>query len=417
MTMKQFLLCCLFFIGFLTGCKKEDSQDIPVSAEIRLGAIMDLTGDYSQEGKTGKAAIELALTSLNQRYASVALPIRFSCVFIDTQMDTMLTQKAAGDLYNQGIRLLVGGPGNSTELKSIAPFLNSKKMLALTCFSSTPSLSIPDDYIFRLITDDLVQADALVRMMVNDSVKAIIPIWRDDTYGNGLIEAVHQKFEQEGGILFPGVSYNPANPAFIAMMEEAATQIDQAVSIYGKSSVAILLITYQEASEFLRIASSLPTPGTIKWYGCDANFQKKTITADTAAARFAAKVRFLAPIMGIGTAGRLPVPAENLTSQIFAVCDLTPDAYALSAYDAVQLYGLAFDLTRSSEPENIKTALPLVCGSYDYLGISRKLNEAGDLASANYIFWTVLPVLGGYTWNSYATWMSDGDYILFPPEQ
>ncbi len=407
-TKSVFLILILLTI---VSCDKKDPQPPPVATEVRLGAILDLSGDYSQEGLTGKAAIELAIANLNQRYASVGLALRFSCTYAETHMDTVLTLAAAKAMYAGGIRLLVGGPGNSTELKSIRAFLDANQMLSLGCFSSTPSLAIPGDYIFRLITDDNVQGQALVSMMQYDSVKAIIPIWRDDTYGSGLYQTVKQKFQALGGTVLTGISYQPDAVNFQEMVTQVSTQANAAIATYGASKVAVLLISYQEASEFLHSAAAENSLSLVKWYGCDANVQKASVTSDAVAAGFAVDVKFLAPIMGIGTAGKVPATAEALTRQILTNTGLQPDAYALTAYEAVQIYSLAYDLVQSYNAPLIKTILPGVCESYDYLGISRKLNAAGDLAAANYIFWTVTPISGGFGWESYATWMAEGDYI------
>ncbi len=407
-TTSLILLSCVL----LFSCSKKDSDTSSQTNTIKLGAILDLTGDYSQGGLTGKAVIELSLTNLNQRYASVGSPLRFSCTYTDTHMDTVLTLAAAKAMYADGIRLLVAGPGNSTELKSIRAFLDANQMLSLGCFSSTPSLAIPNDYIFRLITDDNVQGQALVSMMKFDSVKVIIPIWRDDTFGSGLYQTVKQRFQAMGGIVLPGISYKPKAGNFQEMITLVANQASAAIATYGVSKVAVLLISYQEASDFLHSAAAQNTLSQVKWYGCDANVQKASVTDDAVAATFARDVRFVAPIMGIGTAGKIPATAEALDGQILTKTGFLPDAYSLTAYDAVQIYGLAYDLVQSYNATLIKTILPEVCESYNYLGISRKLNADGDLAAANYIFWSVKSISGGFGWDSYATWMGEGDYIL-----
>lgn len=405
------LISCILISCILSSCSKNDPDPVPIANIVPLGAILDLSGDYSQEGLTGKAAIDIAISNLNQRYASVGSLTRFSCTYADTHMDTNLTLAAARLMYAGGIRLLVGGPGNSTELKSIKTFLDANSMLSLGCFSSSPSLAIPNDYIFRLITDDNVQAQALLRMMLADSLKALIPVWRDDTYGTGLYQTLKQKLQTAGCNVMAGVSYTPGSLNYQEMVTQISSQAGTAIATYGAARVGVILITYQEASDFLNAASSLNNLSLVKWYGCDANVQKASVTSDPIAAAFASGVRFLAPIMGIGTAGKFPATAQELSAAILTSTGLQPDAYALSAYDAVMIYALAYDLVHSYNAPLIKTVLPSVCGSYDYLGISRKLNAAGDLASANYIFWKVTAIPGGYGWDSYATWMADGDYI------
>jgi len=77
------------------------------------------------------------------------------------------------------------------------------------------------------------------------------------------------------------------------------------------------------------------------------------------------------------------------------------------------IYPQCYNLCQKYDAVTFKTILPSVCASYNYLGITRRLNDAGDLVSSNYIFWRVEPIAGGFAWNSYATWMSEGDYMQY----
>ncbi|MEI6455044.1 MAG: ABC transporter substrate-binding protein [bacterium] len=395
------------------SCRKHEPRPGPYPGlkEVKLGAILDLTGDYSEEGLAGQAAIELAISDLNERYASVNSPVRFACTYADTHMDTINTLIRAQEMYGQGIRLLVGGPGNSTELNAIRNFIDANRMLALTCFSSSPALAIPGDYIFRLITDDFVQGRALIRMMAADSLKALIPILRKDTYGMGLYNTVKERFEAMGGKVYMGVGYTPDATDYNALIAQAAGDIGNAIAVYGADKVGVILISYQEAGGFLQAATAIPDLASVKWYGCDANVQKSSVTENIDAAQFAFNVRFLAPIMAIGTADSMPSTARKIAGRIKVVTGKDPDAYALSAYDAVMIYGQCYDIVQRYDATAIQSVLSSVCASYNYMGISRALNEAGDLAAANYIFWTVVPSTPGWVWESYSTWFSDGDYI------
>jgi len=400
-------------IWMAASCSKHGPHPGPQPGpiDIKLGAILDLTGNYSEEGLAGKAAIGIAISDLNGRYASVNSPVRFSCVYADTHMDTVMTLIRAKEMFSQGIRLLAGGPGNSTELKSIRSFVDENQVLALTCFSSSPSLAIPGDFIFRLITDDNVQGQALIRMMQYDSIKALVPVWREDTYGTGLYQTVKERFQTVGGTVYNGVSYLADETNFTELIQQAAVDVSSAIATYGASKVGVILISYQEASEFLKAAAQVPDLALVKWYGCDANVQKSSVTGDPDAAQFAYFTRFIAPIMAIGTAESLPLPAQVISMRIKEITGKEPDAYALSAYDAVMIYGLCYDLVKRYDPMAIKSVLPSVCASYNYMGISRTLNAAGDLATANYIFWRVTGDGAGWTWDSYCTWFADGDYI------
>lgn len=409
--MKQFAFLIAMALS-VTACKKSDPDPVPAGTEVRMGAILDLSGDYSEEGLNGKAAIELALTDLNAMHQKAGSGIRFTVSYTDTHLDTALTLQAAKNFYSQGIRWLVAGPNNSAGLNAIRSYVDQQQMISLSCFSSSPALSLPGDNLYRLITDDNVQGKALVRMMMYDSLKALVVVWRDDTYGNGLYHVVKEQLTATGATVYDGVHYNPANTDFTGMIQQLSGVVAEAIAVHGAENTGVLMITYQEAAEFLHAAQARKSElASVNWYGCDANAQKSSVTSDPEAASFASTVRFLAPIIAIGKAESLPPSAMALSARISEITGSTPDAYALSAYDAVMIFGQCYNLLRKTEAEAVKSVLPNICAAYNALGIQRTLNEAGDLATANYIFWTVDPLPGGYTWESYATWMASSDEI------
>jgi len=419
--MKSYILLFIWCIAgvisasHLASCKKSDPDPIPVSNEVKLGAVLDMTGIYSEEGLAGKAAMEIAISELNQMYQLAGSSTRFSITFKDSGMDTALALSAAKDLYNQGIRLLVGGPNTSSGLKAMMPWLNANKMLVLNCFATSPALAVPDDYIFRLIPDDNVQGRATAKMMQTDGIKALIPVYRDDAYGNGLYESTKQQFMTLGGIVYDGVQYSTGTISYPDVINAAKSQVVAATAIYGASAVAVLLVSYQDAADFFKAASQSDALKAVKWYGCDANANKTAVSEDPEAAIFGKTVRFLAPVMAIGTASSYPEQARALSTQVKAITGSEPDDMAMSAYDAVMIYGQCYNLVRQTDATLFKFVLPLVCASYNYLGISRRLNAAGDLSTSNYVFWTLNQIPGGWDWGSYSTYFADGDYIQVKP--
>ena len=105
----------IFMIPVLFSCSKFWNKE----EVVEIGALLDLSGNYSESGLASKTAIELSLTDLNQKYALAGSGIKFMCVFEDTKMDTALAVAAVKKMYDNGIRLLVAGPNTSAELKAI----------------------------------------------------------------------------------------------------------------------------------------------------------------------------------------------------------------------------------------------------------------------------------------------------------
>jgi branched-chain amino acid transport system substrate-binding protein len=248
-------------------------------------------------------------------------------------------------------------------------------------------------------------------MMVTDGITALVTLWRNEAYGSGLAEEMKKRFEGMGNKVFPGIAYDPSNTDYDSLIASASDQVQTAVSQYGADHVAVMLISFQDVSDFLHAASVKPVMGVVHWYGCDANTQKTSVITDTTARNFAMKVRFLAPVMALGTASDVPATVTALASRIHAATGLEPDAMALSVYDAVMIYAQCVNFAGSGDAAKIKEILPQVCSAYDYLGVRRNLNYFGDLEGANYIFWTVREIIGGASWDSYATWIFQGDFI------
>lgn len=414
--LRQWLsLCAVGILLSTSSCKESDPKPEPETIQVPLGAVLALSGTDSEAGRTCKATLEFAIQDLNQLYIQAGSTTRFSCTFVDSQMDTLLAQQAVASFRQQGIRLLASGPNTSAELNAIKNYLDTHSMLALNCFSTAPSLSIPDDNIFRLVPDDNLQGQALVRMMQYDEIEALVPVWRNDTYGSGLAQTIRVKFTDIGKLVMPGVEYNPGTVDFSLVISAASLQVNEAASMFGPSRVGVLLISFQDIADFFVSASTFQGLDNVKWYGCDANAQKTQVITDTVAGAFACKVRFLAPVMAIGTATTVPEPVQALSERVFEATGLHPDDMTLSAYDAVMILGQCYNLTGTTDPATIKPILPEVCSSYNYLGINRSLNEAGDLKGSNFIFYTVKDRPEGLIWDSYATWMVHDDRIILKP--
>jgi len=209
-----------------------------------------------------------------------------------------------------------------------------------------------------------------------------------------------------------GVSYSPDATNYGELMAQADARVKTALDSYDPSEVGVLLISLQDVAGFMEAAAGETWLSKVRWYGCDGNVLKSTLINNRTAAGFATAVQFKAPIMGIGTAGSVPAAARQIMDDVADITGTYPDFYCVNSYDAVQILSQAYNIVRSYDAQLIKEILPSVCESYNYAGIPRRLNEAGDLESANYIFYSVFIRQSGYYWDSCATYLSEGDFIL-----
>jgi branched-chain amino acid transport system substrate-binding protein len=120
------------------------------------------------------------------------------------------------------------------------------------------------------------------------------------------------------------------------------------------------------------------------------------LTGDSNAAGFAASVGYPNPIFG------LPDTLRNrwqpIADEIEARTGITPDAFALSAYDALFVVQLALQHPKPLKSFNrFKAAFIDEAGHYRAITGSTTLDAAGDRLNGDFDFWAVRLRNGNYT--------------------
>lgn len=265
------------------------------------------------------------------------------------------------------------GPDSSAVLEAVKPYADKNGIILISHGSTAPSLSIPSDNVFRLLPDDTHQARAVSNMMMDDGIKAIVPIWRSDVWGNGLYEATKTSFESLGGIVLDGVRYDPTTD-FSNEMELLRSKVDGAVDKYGKDKVAVYFLGFEEAVTLFEKAANASVP-EIKWYGSDGTALITDLINNPEAAHFAVKTGFLNPYYSIEVKGKYK-KLEEKTNARGGMAHL----YAFTAYDALWLSTLTYvSSNQSSDIEILKRTLIKTASTYDGATGLTVLNEAGTV--------------------------------------
>lgn len=139
---------------------KKPSQTLGESTEIqqiKIGALLPLTGSFSNLGEDIRNAIELGREDLKRRFN-----LDIEVVYEDSAADPKVAVPAAVKLIElDRVPIILGGPGSSGNLAA-APLMQKSQTLFLP-ISSTPKLNEAGDYIFKLHPD--IEHEA--RLMAN----------------------------------------------------------------------------------------------------------------------------------------------------------------------------------------------------------------------------------------------------------
>ncbi|MDX9753720.1 MAG: penicillin-binding protein activator [bacterium] len=365
----------------------------PPQAQLKVGALVPLTGRLAEIGQTAVATLEVSKDDFQKNY-----PVTMELVIEDTGSDPVQALQKLQVLQQQGIRVVVG-PFGSEEVSAVLPFANQNQILLISPTSTAPSLA-QDDMLFRVSGDDTKQALAMRYYVQDRQYQAVLPVYRDDQYGRELYEQFKTQFEAAGGEILKPVAYPTATQDFQPVVAEVQATLEQNA---GKS-VAVFAICYDEIVDLFKAANGNPVLASVPWLGADATSKSDAIAHDPAAAAFAMQTQFTASISTPGAMAHPYLPflfyVENMISKVRQVNDSILETYVGAISDALWLAGIA--MSDPAEPVLKKTLTVL---SQDLLGFTGAMdfNAEGDRPYCFFGFFRLTELNGAPLWKEVAS--------------
>jgi ABC-type branched-subunit amino acid transport system substrate-binding protein len=381
---------------------------------VTLGALLSINGASSSVGESEEAGLKLAVRDVNDYFSKTNSDTRIGLVVEDTHTDPSRCLEELRDLASKGIRIVVG-PSTSAELQKVRDYANNNGIILLSPSSTSPSLSIIGDNIFRLVPDDTHQAQAIAVQMWKDGIRVLVPIWRTDVYGNGLVSTMKEDFKKLGGTVVDGVGYFPPIGHFSTslnrinliiwnqQLSSLSSKLIQAIAQYGVDKVGVYLVAFDEVVPILIQAQDHPEFSRVKWYGSDGTALNNGLIKNIDAAIFAEKTAFLNPIYGVQPTNTNSIRYNLVQSEIQNMIGRIPRSYASVAYDSLWLAALTENAAlRTMMPNDVnflKKTFVHIADSYSGITGNTALNAAGDRSSGNYDFWAIKQGSNGaFTW-------------------
>lgn len=375
---------------------------------VTFGALFSLTGVLASPGTAARAGAELAVEEVNEYFANRGIPVRIALNMKDTQSDPAVALEMLKALTEEGIVPIVLGPTSSAEVEAVREYANREGILVISYASTAPSLAIADDYIFRMMPNDRSEAEALA-MLARDAgdprfaSDVVIPVYRDDLFGNELVAAFTEEYTRRGGIVIePGFAYDTGTEDFRGLVGALAEAVRRAFDTYPGARVAVYLVGFDEVANILRVADDHEPLSNAVWYGSNATAHSGAILKDEAAAAFAAKVNFLNPIFvpEIDTLQLVPVRIAEIQARL----GREPETFGLLSHEIVWLMALSYLRTGMENPdgEALRSALLDLTGEEGnyrgLLGHRTHLDEAGDMQYGSTGFFALEAGQEGYRW-------------------
>ncbi len=355
-----------------------------------IGGLLPLSGNASAPGPSYQAAMELAAEELNEKYANLGLPYTIELRIADTESNPEVAKERGEEMIRDGIRFIVG-PITSAEMEALKEQAAAAGTILIGFGSTTPGLPGQDNTIIRLCPDDSIQALALQGLFSKTNITTIIPVVRNDIYGQTLYGLLSNLSENGSFSMTDPIFYEPGADSFNETIDAVSQSAKEAGQDPGRG---VLIIGFNEAVDILQTASQSPDLGSLPWFGTDGVALIDTLVQESDATAFAAKTNFTATIYG--ELENEPKYAE-FAEKIQSVTGMKATAYAVVIHDAVELSAL----TGMMDQEHPDNRARFVDNADHYYGASgyTALTDAGDRKFANIDFWRVREEGGAYSWS------------------
>lgn len=292
---KRKLSITILFITLIfaiMGCKEECEKPELKITTIKVGALLSLTGEWSNLGISSKAAIEIGVQKINDYYSDNKFPYQLELVIYDTQLNSDQALVAIQSFAAQGVRMIIG-PQSSAEVAAIKSIADQYGILVVSQGSTASSLAIADDAIYRLCPGDQIEGMAMAQSIHNFPKNGLVTIARNDAGNLGLQSAVANQFQFLGGEVLSAGSYDISTTDFTSTLDAIKQGIISLNVNYPIEEIGVYLASFDEAVQLFEQASGDPVLSSVQWYGGDGFIKNQALLLNSSAASFAYSTSFL----------------------------------------------------------------------------------------------------------------------------
>lgn len=324
------------------------------SFELRVGAVLPLTGDLASFGPSQAEAARIAVDRITQALETAGVSdvsVELVGVEDDGGKSQAGVEAATKLVQTDDVQVLIATMASSVTIPIAQSVATPNEIVLISPTSTAPEISeLEDDgYVYRILSSDTLQGSALVDAVADAfGADATINVGaRNDAFGTALKQLFENGWKEGGGTVGASVSWNP----------EGATFDTEAQQLARGTPDGWVIIDFPET--FAKMGPALVRAG-----GWDP--AKSFMTE---AMRNADELKKIGAQATDGLRGTAPTsedaPARDAFDELFTAeaKEGTPlTGFEGASFDAVMLAFLAALQAGSSEPAQIKEELTAVSG-------------------------------------------------------
>jgi branched-chain amino acid transport system substrate-binding protein len=166
--------------------------------EIKIGAILPLTGDAAIWGQNDKEGMDLAVEEINAAGGIKGIKVRI--IYEDSEALPQKAVAAFQKLVNiEKVSVIIGDIASSPTF-AIAPLAQQHKVVLLSPGATAPKLSEAGPYFFRIWNSDAEEGEKMADFSYHKlKLRKIAILYINNDYGSGLKDVFSVEFEKRGG--------------------------------------------------------------------------------------------------------------------------------------------------------------------------------------------------------------------------
>ena len=322
--MKKSMIIILIFALYIfsfNGCAKNNK-------EIKIGAILPLTGDNAKWGIPPKKGEELAVDEINARGGIKGKKL------VLLAEDTRCEPKEGVSAFNKlltvkELKIVLGGVCSSVTLAA-APIAEKNRIILISPASTNPKITEAGDYIFRVIPSDAFRGKIFAEYLFNDlKIRLIALLYINNEGGVGNRNAFMHRFTELGGKILLDESYE----------QDATDMRSQIAKTKASKAEALIVVSYLGDTPLIMKQSKELGLALPLYFQTEAVEDPNVLRA--------------AGNTSEGATYILPAPAEGERPERFSKMYVDkysskPELFAAEAYDAIHLIADAINAQKEA---------------------------------------------------------------------
>lgn len=326
------------------------STNKPATSQIKVGVMMAFSGGSSSMGYGAMKGVQLAKKQLAADNIEI--------IQEDSKCDPKTAAESVKRLIDQNVAAIIGEGCSSATIAAL-PAANNAKIPLISPSASSPTLSIPNDYFFRVVPPDTLQGTFMAQAIYEKGIRNVAVFYTNEPYGSGMNAVFRDKFETLGGKVVATASGEPDVIDLDTQINELKAANPQAIFIAPNSVVtatAVLKLSRQAGMN-------------VPLFGADIMYDNTIINNASAASE------------GL-TISSFPTGTKAFKQSLVTEYQKTEQLYAApQAYDIIHLLQIAVQQGATSG-EQIKNVLPDIT----FQGVSGgiKFDQNGEISDKEY---------------------------------